>query len=290
MIHDKHTAKKNAALFSMGASLFMTLSKFLVGFLTGSLGIISEAIHSLVDFMATIVTYFAVKISSEPADHNHHYGHDKIESLAALVETGLLFGTSLWIMYEAALRIFGNRGELVEVTWYAIAVIVVSIIIDFNRSRSLLKVAKATGSQALEADALHFASDMYSSLAVLVGLTFTYFGFAFADSLSAFIVSLMIFSAGIELGKKSFAVLMDEAPVGVSADICSLAKTVEGVVGVHDVNVRSLDGTKIFTDLSIFIDGDVTLHDASVVKNTVKHLVESKYEGSHVIVHIDTKK
>jgi divalent metal cation (Fe/Co/Zn/Cd) transporter len=100
----------------------------------------------------------------------------------------------------------------------------------------------------------------------------------------------MIFSAGIELGKKSFAVLMDEAPVGVSADICSLAKTVEGVVGVHDVNVRSLDGTKIFTDLSIFIDGDVTLHNASVVKNKVKYLVESKYEGSHVIVHIDTKK
>jgi cation diffusion facilitator family transporter len=288
MNSSKNQAKKNAAIFSMMASLGMTLSKFLVGFLTGSLGIISEAIHSLVDFMATIVTYFAVKISAEPADHNHHYGHDKIESLAALVETGLLFGTSLWIMYEAGLRVFGKGGELVEVTWYAIAVIAVSIVVDFNRSRSLLKVAKATGSQALEADALHFASDMYSSLAVLVGLVFTYFGVTFADSLSALIVSLMIFSAGIELGKKSFAVLMDEAPEGVSAHICSLAKKVAGVGGVCDVNVRSLDGTKIFTDLSILVDGSLTMEAASSIKKEVKKSIESSYEGSHVVVHIDT--
>jgi cation diffusion facilitator family transporter len=290
MIEDKHTTKKNAALFSMGASLFMTLSKFVVGFLTGSLGIISEAIHSLVDFMATIVTYFAVKISSEPADHNHHYGHDKVESLAALVETGLLFGTSLWIMYEAALRIFGKSEGHVEVTWYALLVIIISISIDFNRSRSLLKVAKATGSQALEADALHFASDMYSSLAVLIGLMLTYFGVTFADSLSACLVSVMIFSAGINLGKKSLAVLMDEAPAGVSAHICKLAKTVTGVTGVHDVNVRSLDGTRIFTDLSIYIDGSKTLREASIIKQEVENLIASTYEGGHIIVHIDTAK
>lgn len=288
MILDKNKAKKNAAIFSMMASLGMTLSKFLVGFLTGSLGIISEAIHSLVDFMATIVTYFAVKISGEPADHDHHYGHEKIESLAALVETGLLFGTSLWIMYEAALRFFGKGGEHVSVTWYAIAVIIVSIVIDFNRSRSLLRVAKATGSQALEADALHFASDMYSSLAVLIGLIFTYFGFSFADSLSAFIVSLMIFSAGLELGKKSFAVLMDEAPKGVSAHIAELAKNIVGVQDVHDVNVRSLDGTKIFTDLSILVEGSLKMHEASTIKQEVKNVIESFYEGSHVVVHIDT--
>jgi cation diffusion facilitator family transporter len=272
----------------MGVSLGMTLSKFVVGFLTGSLGIISEAIHSLVDFMATIVTYFAVKVSSEPADHNHHYGHDKVESLAALVETGLLFGTSLWIMYEAVLRIFGKNEGLVEVTWYALAVIIVSIAVDYNRSRSLLKVAKATGSQALEADALHFASDMYSSLAVLIGLVLTYFGVTFADSLSACLVSVMIFSAGIELGKKSLAVLMDEAPDGVSVHICQLAKTVSGVAGVHDVNVRSLDGTRIFTDLSLYIDGSKTLREASAIKHEVETLISKNYEGAHIIVHTDT--
>lgn len=285
---DNNKEKKKAVLWSMVASLGMTISKFLVGFLTGSLGIISEAIHSLVDFMATIVTYFAVKISGEPADDNHHYGHEKIESLAALVETGLLFGTSFWIMYEALLRIFGKENHLVDVTWYAILVIIVSIIVDFNRSRNLLKVAKATGSQALEADALHFASDMYSSFAVLIGLIFTYFGFAFADSLSAFIVSFMIFSAGIKLGKKSFAVLMDEAPKGISLHLTKIAKSVAGVISVCNVNVRSLDGTKIFTDLNIIVDGSLKMNDARIIKQKVKESIELEYPGSHVVIHIDT--
>lgn len=290
MIFDKNKEKQNAAFFSMVASLVMTVSKFIVGFLTGSLGVLSEAIHSLVDFMATIVTYYAVKLSGEPADHNHHYGHDKVESLAALVETGLLFGTSFWVMYEAVIRVFGKGGAHAHVTWYALAVIIASILIDFNRSRNLKKVAKATGSQALEADALHFASDMYSSFAVLVGLVFTYFGFAFADSLSACIVSLMIFSAGIELGKRSLAVLMDEAPEGVSQDICKLAKMVNGVVDVKDVNVRSLDGSRIFTDICVYIDGTKTLHDASLIKKDVEKVIASTYEGSHIVVHIDTRK
>lgn len=289
MNFNKNKEKKRAAVFSMIASFVMSVTKFLVGFLTGSLGILSEAIHSLVDFMATIVTYFAVKISGEPADYNHHYGHEKIESLAALVETGLLFGTSLWIMYEAGLRIFGKSGELVTVTWYAIAIIVASIVIDYNRSRNLLKVARETGSQALEADALHFSSDMYSSLAVLIGLVFTYLGVHFADSLSALIVSLMIFSAGIKLGKKSLAVLMDEAPAGVSEHIYEIAKEIKGVMDVQDVGVRSLDGTKIFTNLSIFVDGSMTLTEASVVKHEVEKAIASFYEDAYIIVHIDTK-
>lgn len=290
MVFNKNEEKKRAAIFSMIASLFMTLTKFLVGFLTGSLGILSEAIHSLVDFMATVVTYFAVKMSGEPADDDHHYGHDKIESFAALIETGLLFGTSLWIIYEAALRIFGKGGGHVSVTWYAIAIIIISIVIDFNRSRNLHKVAKATGSQALEADALHFSSDMYSSFAVLIGLMFTYFGFAFADSLSALIVSLMIFNAGIGLGKKSFAVLMDEAPKGASDNISKIARGIDGVKDVCDIHVRTLDGTKIFTDLNILVDGSITMYEASVIKQNVKRTIESSYEGSHVIVHIDTKR
>lgn len=290
MIIDKNKEKKKAAFFSMLASLGMTVAKFIVGFLTGSLGILSEAIHSLVDFMATIVTYFAVKLSGEPADHNHHYGHDKVESLAALVETGLLFGTSFWVMYEAVLRVFGKGNVHVDVTWYALAVIIASIAIDFNRSRNLKRVARQTGSQALEADALHFQSDMYSSLAVLVGLLLTRFGFAFADSLSACIVSLMIFSAGIELGKRSLAVLMDEAPVGVSQNICKLAKSVEGVVGVKDVNVRSLDGSRIFTDICVYLEGETTLHAASLVKSNVEKVIAENYNDAHIIVHIDARK
>ena len=174
--------------------------------------------------------------------------------------------------------------------WYAFAVIIVSIIIDISRSRALSKVAKETNSQALEADALHFSSDMYSSLAVLIGLVFTYLGVHFADSLSALIVSLMIFSAGIKLGKKSLAVLMDEAPAGVSEHIYEIAKEIKGVMDVQDVGVRSLDGTKIFTNLSIFVDGSMTLTEASVVKHEVEKAIASFYEGAYIIVHIDTKK
>jgi cation diffusion facilitator family transporter len=131
---------------------------------------------------------------------------------------------------------------------------------------------------------------MYSSLAVLIGLFFTYFGFGFADSLSACIVSVMIFSAGFELGKRSLAVLMDEAPTGVSQNICKLAKTIEGVIGVRDVNVRSLDGSRIFTDICVYIDGSKTLDEAGFIKEKVEEVIAEEYKEAHIIVHIDTRK
>ncbi len=193
-------------------------------------------------------------------------------------------------MYEAILRTLGKGDVHVEVTRYAILVIAISILIDFNRSRNLFSVAKKTGSQALEADALHFKSDMYSGLAVLLGLIFTYFGFAFADSLSAILVSLMIFRAGVELGKRSLAVLMDEAPHGVSQNICKIAKPVEGVLGVKDVNVRSLDGSRIFTDICVYLEGKKTLYEAALVKHEVENVIANVYTDAHIIVHIDTRK
>lgn len=219
---EKQIRKRIAAIASMVASGGLAVAKFIIGTLTGSLGIISEAIHSLVDFLATIITFFAIKFGDMPADEDHHYGHEKIESLAALVETGLLFGTSAWIIYEVILRFLGEATH-VEVTWYAFALVIGSIAVDFFRARNLLRVARETNSQALEADALHFSSDMWSSVAVLIGLVGISIGFPWADSVSALIVSVMVGHAGYELGKRSIEVLIDTAPKGAASRIREIA-------------------------------------------------------------------
>ncbi|PIT89120.1 MAG: cation transporter, partial [Candidatus Levybacteria bacterium CG10_big_fil_rev_8_21_14_0_10_36_7] len=144
--------KKTVALSSVFASLILTLLKLIVGILTGSIGIISEAAHSGLDFAAAFITYIAVKISGQPADITHHYGHGKVESVSALIETGLLLLTSIWIIYESGHRLVIKSVEI-EVTWFAFAIMIISIIVDFSRSRALSKIAKETKSQALEADA-----------------------------------------------------------------------------------------------------------------------------------------
>src|SRR5215210_3158039 len=162
--------KERVALTSIAASGGLTVAKGVVGALTGSLAILSEAAHSLIDFGATVMTYFAVRISGKPADEEHHYGHGKVESIAALAETALLFVLSGVVIWEALRRLLGEGGHAVEATFWAFAVIVASIVVDFFRARVLYRVAAETSSEALEADALHFGSDMWSSLAVLVGL------------------------------------------------------------------------------------------------------------------------
>ena len=135
--------KESVALSSVFAGVFLTLTKFLVEFLTGSMGIISEAAHSLLDLVAAIMTFFAVKVGDKPADKEHHFGHGKVESVSALIETGLLFITGFWIIYESIHRLVVGGTEI-KVTWYAFVVVILSIIIDISRSRALGKVAKET--------------------------------------------------------------------------------------------------------------------------------------------------
>jgi cation diffusion facilitator family transporter len=177
--------KEKVALGSIAASAGLTLAKSVVGALTGSLAILSEAAHSLIDFGATVMTYFAVRISGKPADEEHHYGHGKIESVSALAETALLFVLSGVVIWEAVKRLLSNQGHVVEATVAAFAVIIVSVVVDFFRARLLYRVAHETASEALEADALHFGSDMWSSVAVLVGLGGVAFGYQWADSAAA---------------------------------------------------------------------------------------------------------
>ena len=183
--------KKAIALKSVMAAIFLTTFKLLIGALTGSLGILSEALHSGLDLIAAVITFFAVKFSDLPADKEHNYGHGRIENISALIETFLLFVTCFWIIYEAIHRLITNKIEI-EVTVWSFIVISTSIIIDVTRSRALYKVARQYNSQALEADALHFSTDIWSSSVVLVGLTGAAFKFFYADSIAALVVAILV--------------------------------------------------------------------------------------------------
>lgn len=221
----------------MLASLALAASKLAAGLLTGSLGILSEAIHSIIDFGATVVTWFAVRWSDLPPDDEHTYGHAKIESVAALIETALLFLTTAWIIREAVLRLLGEPAEI-EVTWWSVGIIVASIIIDFNRSRALSRVAGETSSEALEADALHFSSDMWSSVAVLAGLIAVWFKVPAADSIAALVVSFFVAHAGWELGGRTLATLLDTAPEGATEKARQIVLSHEGILSLKRLRLR----------------------------------------------------
>ncbi|HPG57716.1 MAG TPA: cation diffusion facilitator family transporter, partial [Candidatus Wallbacteria bacterium] len=172
--------KNQVALTSVIAAVFLTVMKLIVGYMTGSLGIISEALHSGLDFVAAFITWIAVKLSSKPPDKKFNYGRGKIESFSALIETLLLLVTCFWIIHEAVDRLKGEGGA-VEVTVSAFVIMIISIIVDYSRSSALYKIAKKYNSQALMADALHFSSDILSSAVVIVGLIFVKIGYPYGD-------------------------------------------------------------------------------------------------------------
>src|SRR5215217_8056551 len=227
--------KEQAALGSVAASAGLTVAKTIVGLLSGSLAILSEAAHSLIDLAATVMTYFAIRISGKPADEEHHYGHGKIESIAALAATGLLFVLSAVVIWEALKRLFAGAAHEVEATPAAFAVIIVSIVVDFFRARVLYRVAGETASEALEADALHFGSDMWSSIAVLIGLGGVALGFKWGDAVAALVVSLFVCVAGWRLGRRTIETLTDTAPEGAARELTRISERVPGVVSVERV-------------------------------------------------------
>ncbi|MEJ8574694.1 cation diffusion facilitator family transporter [Microbaculum marinum] len=274
--------KRSVALLSLLASAVLTVAKFAVGLMTGSLGILSEAIHSLLDFGATAITYFAVRVGDRPPDRTHHFGHGKIESVAALAETGLLFATCAWIIYEAVRRLLVAQVH-VDVTWIAVAVIVGSILIDFNRSRALKRVALKHGSEALEADALHFSSDMYSSAVVLVGLGLTWLGYPQADALAAIGVAVFVCLAGWRLGRRTVNTLMDAAPEGAAETIAELARDTDGVLALDRLRVRPGGGT-LFVDIDINVARTLPFDRVTPIKNRLIARIHDAYPRSDVSV------
>ncbi|MBA3749723.1 MAG: cation transporter, partial [Nitrosopumilus sp.] len=208
----KHREKTRIAVISIIASAFLASSKFIIAIVTGSLGILSEALHSGLDVIAAIMTLYAIRMAMRPPDLEHPYGYAKFESLTSLAEMILLFAIAGWIFYEGIERILVvHIGP--EVTIFSFAIMIGSIVVDFNRSRALYRIARKYGSQALEADALHFKVDMLTSGVVLVGLVIVYlFGIPNADSYAAITVACVIVYTSLGLGRRTLDVLLDKAP------------------------------------------------------------------------------
>ncbi len=275
--------KQKVALFSVFAAVFLTLAKFIIGLLTGSIGLLSEALHSCLDMVAAIITYLSVMISDKPADSDHHYGHGKVENLSALIETFLLLITCVWIIYEAVGRLIGGKMEI-EVSIWSYIVVVTSIIVDYTRSRALLKTAKNYNSQALEADAIHFSTDIWSSSVVLLGLVCANFGLYWADPVAALFVALIVISVSYKLGKKAVDVLLDKATDDYHDLIEEARLGVPDVTSVHDIKVRR-SGADVFIDMVVHLDPGVSIQEAHRMSDELENIIMSRIERCTVHIH-----
>jgi cation diffusion facilitator family transporter len=275
--------KEKAALGSIAASAGLTAAKGIVGLLTGSLAILSEAGHSLLDLSATVLTYFAVRISGKPADAEHQYGHGKMESVTALAETALLFVLTAVVIFEAVQRLIGAGAHAVEASVAAFVIIIGSIAIDFFRARALDRVAKATSSEALEADALHFRSDMWSSFTVLIGLVGVALGYPWADAAAAVVVAVFIGIAGYRLGRRTIDTLTDTAPAGVSERVAAVARQVPGVVAVERVRARSA-GAVLFVELGVSVSRTAPLDRVTAIKEQLTRAIRADMPAAELTI------
>ena len=287
--------KKSAADNSVVAAVFLTSMKLVVGFMTGSLGILAEAAHSGLDLVAAVVTLLAVRFSDKPADHEHPYGHGKAENFSALIETVLLFATCSWIIYEAVSRLFFHSKEI-QVSLWAFLVMAISIAVDVSRSRMLYRAAQQHRSQALEADALHFHTDIWSSSVVIGGLALVWLGrnvlpeysglLAKADALAALGVAFIVLFVSYKLGKRTIAVLLDSAPDGLTQKISEAADGVEGVISVGHVRVRR-SGPRVFVDMTVEVDRNLSFERTHNIADAAEARIQQISPGADVVIHTD---
>jgi cation diffusion facilitator family transporter len=275
--------KRWAALTSLAAAVGLTAFKIIVGVLTGSLGILAEAAHSGLDLVAALMTYLAVRFSDRPPDRTHLYGHGKIENLSALFETLLLLATCIWIVREAVHRLLSHQAQI-EVTFWSFAVMVVSIVVDASRARVLSATAKKHNSQALEADALHFQTDIWSSAVVIVGLLAAKFGFAAADAIAALGVSVVVVWVSIQLGRRTVDALLDSAPAGLEDRILKIVESVPGVQNCHNLRFR-YSGPVLFIDLHVLVNGEQTLAEAHLLTESIEAAIQEIAPRADITVH-----
>ena len=278
--------KSRVALTSVLAAIFLTGFKLVVGLATNSLGILSEAAHSGLDLVAAAMTLFAVKISDKPADETHHYGHGKVEGISAFLEVLLLLVTCGYIIFEAIERIT-SKSTHVEVNIYSFMVMGISIIVDISRSKALYRMAKKYKSQALEADALHFSSDIWSSAVVIIGLvSYKYLRFPLADSMAALIVAVLVIIVSIRLGIRTINVLLDRAPMGNHQEMMEAIRQIPGIERLDSLRIRS-SGTKTFVDMRLTLAGELSFTEAHRIASMAEVKVSEMIPGADVIVHAD---
>ena len=289
--------KQRAAANSVLAALGLTGMKLAVGLLSGSLGLLAEAAHSGLDLVAAFITLVAVSVSDRPADEAHPYGHGKVENFSALIETLLLFLTCAWIIYEAVRRIFFLTVHVDPSLW-AFLVIIVSIAVDVSRSRMLSRAAIKHQSQALEADALHFSTDVWSSAVVLGGLALVWLGRKVlpghagildrADAAAALGVAFIVLFVSYRLGKRTIDVLLDRAPEGLKEKIVAAADEVEGVISVGKVRLRR-SGALVFVDMTIEVDRTLAFERTHAIAEDVEARIQALLPGADVVIHTDPR-
>jgi cation diffusion facilitator family transporter len=268
--------KEKAALSSAAASALLTLGKFVAGLLSGSLALLSEAGHNFADTGITIISYYAVRAAGKPADEEHNYGHAKVESLAALVETGFLFALSIFILVEAVRRL--REHVDIDANALAFGVLIVSILVDASRSFFLSRVVRETKSEALAADALHFASDIVGSSLALLGLIAARFGYSRGDALAALGVALFIAITGYKVGRRAVDSLIDAAPKGLAADLRAVAAKVPGVVDVEELRLRPA-GAEVLGDIGIAVPRTLPLENVAAIGSDVSAAIAAAHPG-----------
>jgi cation diffusion facilitator family transporter len=274
----------------MLAAAAMTLLKLAAGLFSGSLGVLSDAAHSALDLAGAALTFFSVQVSDKPADEDHTYGHGKIENVSSLAEAGLMVVSCAWIIFEAVSRIAHHIVELRHSIW-PVLVLVLSIAVDYWRSRQLRLVAERTGSPALATDAFHFASDIWSTLAVLAGLAASWLGsrygvswLRFADPVAAIVVSLMILRITFALTRETVGVLMDQIPAETRRQIVTEVEQVPGVLAVEQARVRRA-GAAHFADLTLALPRSYTFEHAGELVRAATDAVHRTLPDADVVIH-----
>src|SRR5215469_8079442 len=285
--------KKRAALLSVGsAALLLCLKTFLV-WSTSSLGILSEALHSGLDLVAAVITFLSVRVSDQPADDRHLYGHGKFENFSAFMETALLVLTALYIIYEAFYRLFFHSVHI-QPSVTAILILLAALAIDLTRARALSKVAKKHTSEALEADALHFSTDVWSTIVVIFGVALVWAGntwnvpwLVYADSLAALAVAGVILWLSSQLGRRTIDALLDAAPEGLQNEITNAIAHMEGVLGVERVRVRR-SGNRHFVDATVSVPRAANLEQVHALTDAIEQRV-GQIVPADVLVHTEPR-
>ena len=281
------SVKLAAAKASIVASALLATAKLAAGLWSGSLALLSESGHAFVDTGATTLTYFAVREAEKPADEEHHYGHGKYEALAALIETGFLFGLALFVVAEAWRRLQETNVEI-NADWPIYGVLIISIAVDYVRSRQLSRIAREEGSDALAADALHFASDLVSSTLVLLGLVAAHYGFERGDALAAIGVAAFIAVAGFRVGRRTIDTLLDAAPRELAPHLEKAIADVPGVIAIDCLRLRTV-GRDIVGEATIGVARGLRVEQAARIKSAVAEAIAAVTPRAHVTLSIEPR-
>jgi cation diffusion facilitator family transporter len=285
--------KRWVALSSLLAAILLTSTKLGIGLWTNSLGILSEAAHSGLDLAAAAITLWAVRVSGRPADREHPYGHGKVENLSALFETFLLLATCIWIIGEAVHRLFFAAKAHVDPNTWAFLVVLLSMIVDYSRSRALKRAADKYASQALEADALHFSTDIWSSAVVLLGLCGVLASerlavpwLLHADAAAALGVAMIVIAVSLKLGKKSVDNLLDSVPGALRDEVAAAVKQVPGVEQVTRLRLRR-SGPVVFADVTVSVGRAAAFERAHDISDAVENALHAVLPNADVVVHVE---